>query len=150
MPDNHKQLQLFSTPNFSDDKCEYVIKPFDISLVINNLDRSKAELTIEIRVSPAISAVLDTVKLKRLIFIILIITQTFTSASEPIDFRNVRFSLFHIFVFKNMVQYCYTSKTLCIFSNFGYLPLIIPDLRVRSFSLIFVFYTAGYVETYFN
>jgi hypothetical protein len=58
----------------------YLIKPFDVSVSIDNLNKAVAEMNIAFRIFPNIVADIDVSKLRRLIAIILNVSRTITQA----------------------------------------------------------------------
>ena len=62
----------------------YLIKPFDIDMTVQNVDRSLADMTVDIDIKPEIRGELSAQKLERLLDVFLVATTTFTSRPEDL------------------------------------------------------------------
>lgn len=75
MPDNTQHRYDLQT------RGQYLVNPFDVGLVIQNFDKSKAELTLAFDITPSIKANIDVIKLRRFMAVILKVINTITQST---------------------------------------------------------------------
>ena len=64
----------------------YLIKPFDINVYFQNIEKINGEMTLDVEVKPEVRGELNALKLARLLYLIGVIHSTFFS--KPTDFKN--------------------------------------------------------------
>lgn len=63
----------------------YLIKPFDVSVDVQTFDSSRANMTVDLNISPGIKADLDAVKLARVLDFSKLVVSTFGNDNEPVE-----------------------------------------------------------------
>lgn len=66
----------------------YLVRPFDVSFIIQNVDRSAAEMTLIFKISPSIEADIDLLKIRLLMYTVMSIINTLNASFANLEKLN--------------------------------------------------------------